>query len=183
MIIMEDEQNPSQKKQPTIPSLLSPGRVFLISSIPLTLGTYVGYRRALHESSFSMQSTKTPKSSTAVVSTVPPPVIAARALLVGTLLSLSTTSILVAGTFYASGCQSLEELMTTWKRWAPRKLRDVEHAMGLGAIGDERRSSTLEYKRAVKGLSEEEEIEYVRKNYGGDVDWDEKTEDEKEKKQ
>lgn len=171
-------------------SFITPGRAFLFSSIPLTLGTYLGYRRAMHESSLSMQSVAIdtiataspssnnnkagiPKPNAVMVSTIPPPVIAARALILGSLVSLSGTSLLVAGIFYASGCHSLEELMSTWKRWAPRKLREFEGAIGLQSKGDERRSSKLEYERAVKGMSEEEELEYVGNKYGtGEVDWD-----------
>eukprot|EP00985_Skeletonema_marinoi_P032044 scaffold38006_cov208-Skeletonema_marinoi.AAC.4 len=64
--------------------------------------------------------------------------------------------------------------MSTWKRWAPRKLREFEGAIGLQSRGDERRSSKVEYERAVKGMSEEEELEYVGNKYGtGEVDWDE----------
>mmetsp|Transcript_17625 Transcript_17625/g.27625 ORF Transcript_17625/g.27625 Transcript_17625/m.27625 type:complete len:208 (+) Transcript_17625:89-712(+) len=183
-------------------SFITPGRAFLFSSIPLTLGTYLGYRRAMHESSLSMQSVAIetiatassssssnnskagmPKPNTVMVSTIPPPVIAARALILGSLVSLSGTSLLVAGIFYASGCHSLEELMSTWKRWAPRKLREFEGAVGLQSRGDERRSSKLEYERAVKGMSEEEEMEYVGNKYGtGEVDWDEAMPDADQKK-
>lgn len=175
---------------------LTPGRAFLFSSIPLTVGTYLGYRRALHESSLSMQSaaaeavtaslnhsTSTNNKSPVLprpniaASTIPAPVIAARALVLGTLVSLSSTSILVAGIFYASGCHSLEELMTTWKRWAPRKLREVEGVLGLGNKGDVRRKAVAEYERETAGMTEEEEIMYV----GSNVDWDEKLEDDKSK--
>lgn len=195
---MADEQKKSgsslSENNSSLPqqSFLTPGRAFLFSSIPLTLGTYLGYRRAMHESSLSMQSVAIdtvataspsssnnnkagiPKPNTIMVSTIPPPVIAARALIIGSLVSLSGTSLLVAGVFYASGCHSLEELMSSWKRWAPRKLREFEGVIGLQAKGDERRLSKLEYERAVKGMSEEEELEYVGNKYGtGEVDWDE----------
>ena len=179
--------SPSSSQQ----ALITPGRAFLFCSIPLTLGTYLGYRRAMHESSLSMQSavienisaatTTThnakkgiPKPTTVMVSNIPPPVIAARALILGSLVSLSGTSLLVAGVFYASGCQSVEELMSTWKRWAPRKLREFEGMIGLQSKGDIRRSTNLEYEQAVKGMSEEEELEYAGNKYGtGEVDWDE----------
>lgn len=195
----DDEQmlEPGQDQSQTKP-FLTPGRAFLFSSIPLTLGTYLGYRRALHESSLSMQSAAgeavatslnhsastnskalpvLPRPNNALVGTIPAPVIAARALLLGTLVSLSSTSILVAGIFYASGCHSLEELMITWKRWAPRKLREVEGVLGLGNKGDIRRKAVAEYERETAGMTEEEEIIYV----GSNVDWDEKLEDKKSK--
>eukprot|EP00984_Skeletonema_dohrnii_P032284 scaffold26080_cov155-Skeletonema_dohrnii-CCMP3373.AAC.1 len=82
------ENNSSTTQQ----SFITPGRAFLFSSIPLTLGTYLGYRRAMHESSLSMQSVAVdtiasassstttnnkkagiPKPTTVMVSTIPPP--------------------------------------------------------------------------------------------------------------
>lgn len=73
--------------------------------------------------------------------------------------------------------------MSTWKRWAPRKLREFEGVVGLESRGDVRRSSNLEYERAVKGMSEEEELEYVGNKYGtGEVDWEEPMPDKQDQK-
>ncbi len=73
--------------------------------------------------------------------------------------------------------------MLTWKRWAPRKLRELEAAVGLESRGDARRASNLEYERAVRGMSEEEELEYAGNKYGtGEVDWDEPLQDTDQKK-
>eukprot|EP00984_Skeletonema_dohrnii_P032282 scaffold26079_cov72-Skeletonema_dohrnii-CCMP3373.AAC.1 len=91
---LESGSNPTENNSSTTQqSFITPGRAFLFSSIPLTLGTYLGYRRAMHESSMSMQSVAVdtiasasssssttnnnkagiPKPTTVMVSTIPPP--------------------------------------------------------------------------------------------------------------
>jgi hypothetical protein len=116
-----------------------------------------------------------PSSSTAVVSATPPPILAARALLIGSLISISATSLVISGIFLASGCRSLEELMCSWKSWAPKMLRAFENSLEnyIGIqVGKERRSTKFEYEQAIKGMTEEEELEYVRNKYGGDWQWE-----------
>ncbi|KAL3773227.1 hypothetical protein ACHAW5_008148 [Stephanodiscus triporus] len=184
---------------------LTPGSALLLSSFPLGLGAYIGYRRTLHESP-SPPSPTSPSSSgglcggrgnsvlgqmihpevkhviqsvspssTRVVSSTPPPILAARALVIGSLISISATSLLISGIFLASGCRSLDELISTWRSWAPKKLRafenSLEYYVGI-QVGKERRSSKFEYEQAIKGMTEEEELEYVRNKYGGDLQWE-----------
>ena len=116
-----------------------------------------------------------PPSITAVVSATPPPILAARALLIGSLISISGTSLLISSIFLASGCRSLDELMGLWKSWAPKKLRafedSLENYVGI-QVGKERRTTKFEYEQAIKGMTEEEELEYVRNKYGGDWQWE-----------
>ena len=190
---------------------LTPGSALLISSFPLGLGAYVGYRRALHESPSSLPSSRSassnggnfggggnsilgqmmhpespisspphanqsiPPPNARFASATPPPILAARALVIGSLVSVSATSLLVSGIFLASGCRSVDELMTTWRSWAPRRLQAFENSLesyvGI-QVGRERRAAKLEYERAIKGMTEEEELEYVRNKYGGDTSWD-----------
>ena len=114
-----------------------------------------------------------PKPTNSIVNaTTPPPILAARALVLGSILSITATSLLVSGIFYASGCNSLDELISTWKSWAPNKLHQVENALGITAVGEGRRLAKFEYEQAIKGMSEEEELEYVRKKYGKEIQWD-----------
>ena len=190
---------------------LTPASALLVSSLPLVIGGYIGYRRALQESSSSSSTTKlsntmvssykgnsilgqiimhpeTPISSSSstnatsivpkptnnsiVNATTPPPILAARALVLGSILSITATSLLVSGIFYASGCNSLDELISTWKSWAPNKLHQVENALGITAVGEGRRLAKFEYEQAIKGMTEEEELEYVRKKYGKEIQWE-----------
>ncbi|KAL3821756.1 hypothetical protein ACHAXA_000255 [Cyclostephanos tholiformis] len=186
---------------------LTPGSALLLSSFPLGLGAYIGYRRTLHESPSLPSSSTSPSSNgglcggrgnsilgqiihlessksssrqhanqfasppnTRVVGTTPPPIVAARALVIGSLISISATSLLVSGVFLASGCRSLDELMSTWKSWAPRRLHAFENSLEnyLGIqVGEGRRSAKFEYEQAIKGMTEEEELEYARDKYGG----------------
>jgi hypothetical protein len=108
--------------------------------------------------------------------TTPPPILAARALAIGSLLSLSGTGLLISGIFYASGCKSIDELMATFRYWAPKKLHNLEDALenhlGISVGGKERQAAKVEYERDVKGMAEEEELDYVRKKYGGEMNWD-----------
>ncbi|KAL9187433.1 hypothetical protein ACHAXT_001536 [Thalassiosira profunda] len=199
---------------------LTPGSALLISSVPLGLGTYLGYRRSLHSSAPSSSASKLsggvfggkegsllgqmlhpepPISATSsanagqslhpkpnvVVSATPPPVLAARALVLGSLLSVTGTALLVSGIFYASGCRSVDELMSTWRSWAPNKMQQLEASLGgvLGVkVGEERRVAKAEYERAVEGMTEEEEIEYARQRYGGEIRWDAEEDDGPEAK-
>ena len=113
-----------------------------------------------------------PTNNSIVNATTPPPILAARALVLGSILSITATSLLVSGIFYASGCNSLDELISTWKSWAPNKLHQVENALGITAVGEGRRLAKFEYEQAIKGMTEEEELEYVRKKYGKEIQWD-----------
>ena len=77
-----------------------------------------------------------------------------------------------------SGCQSVEELISTVQHWAPTKLQHVENSLGnclgISSMGKERRAAKLEYERDVRGMTEEEELGYVKKKYGGEMNWDDK---------
>ena len=65
--------------------------------------------------------------------------------------------------------------MGSWKSWAPKKLRafedSLENYVGIH-VGKERRTTKFEYEQAIKGMTEEEELEYVRNKYGGDWQWE-----------
>ena len=215
----------TEKKQPSddqssnndaSSSWLTPASALLASTLPLAIGGYIGYRRALQESSSSSTTTlsntgvssynnkgnsilsqiihpETPISSSSTTNNAithshniipkpnnsivnatitPPPILAARALVLGSILSITATSLLVSGIFYASGCNSLDELISTWKIWAPNKLHQVENALGITTVGEDRRLAKFEYEQAIRGMNEEEELDYVRKKYGGEIQWD-----------
>jgi hypothetical protein len=106
----------------------------------------------------------------------PPPLLAARALALGTLLSISATSFLVSCIFFASDCHSVDELVSTWRSWAPKKLREFESALGIPV----ERSARIEYENDVKGMSEDEEWEYVKQKYGSEIRWEGNADGDKE---
>ena len=72
----------------------------------------------------------------------------------------------------------LDELMTSWRLWAPKKLHtfknSLENYVGI-QVGRERRLTKFEYEQAIKCMMEEEELEYVRNKYGGDWQWEDKS--------
>eukprot|EP00804_Cyclotella_cryptica_P004363 CCRYP_006782-RA/>CCRYP_006782-RA protein AED:0.17 eAED:-0.16 QI:0/-1/0/1/-1/1/1/0/142 len=100
------------------------------------------------------------------------PLLAVRALAVGSLLSLLATSLLVLCTFYVAEVHSVEELMGKWRRLGPIDERGGEMVGCLCGSGER-----MEYERDVRGMSEEEELEYVRRRYGEDFRWEEGLDD------
>ena len=171
-------------------SWLTPGSALLLSSLPIGLGAYIGYRRTLHESASSSSSLTTPKkniiprvvgvnnvmTTTTIHTTPPPAVLAARALIIGTLLSISGTALLLSSIFLISGCSSVDELIHACKIWGPKKLQNfenrLEHYMGLqlGSGGSKARALVqLQYKQEILGMTEEEELEYIANKYKGEL--------------
>ena len=67
--------------------------------------------------------------------------------------------------------------MSKWKSWAPKQLLSMENSLGgiLGiSVGKERRAAKIDYEQATSGMTEEEELDYVTKKYGEEIQWDEK---------
>ena len=65
--------------------------------------------------------------------------------------------------------------MSKWKSWAPKTLHTLENSLEgvLGIpVGKERRASKMEYEQATRGMTEEEEVDYVTKKYGGEIQWE-----------
>ena len=148
----------------------------LSSNTGVSLGQIIIHPETPISSSSSTNATsiipKPTNNSIVNATTPPPPILAARALVLGSILSITATSLLVSGIFYASGCNSLDELISTWKSWAPNKLHQIENALGITAVGEERRLAKFEYEQAIKGMTEEEELEYVGKKYGKEIQWE-----------
>ena len=180
------QQHQPEEPQQIIP-WLTPGRLFLLSSIPLSLGTYIGYRRALAESSSSasesLVSPRTvlsqiihndkriipPPSSSSLKVQVNAPLLAVRALAIGSLLSITGTSLLISSIFYVCDSHSTHDLISKWRRWGPEAIQHVERA--LGVTND--KTEVRQYENDVRGMSEDEEWEYVTKRYGDELRWDE----------
>lgn len=204
----EESKTPQHHQQ----SWVTPGSVLFVSSLPLCIGGYVGYRRALHESTVpetkgvfggskgnsilgqiihpepptGTASNKPLQSASASIkSAVPPPILAARALVLGSILSVGATSLLVSGIFYAAGCRSMDDLISTWRSWAPKQLHQWEsslgNAFGIDTIGLERRSAKYEYEEATKDMSEEEEIDYAASLISREIQWDDDKENKDER--
>ena len=90
------------------------------------------------------------------------PVLAARALLIGSMLSVGGVGILSAALFYASGYESVDEAVRSLREWGPRKRREMERLMGLPEGGV---SASHPDIIATKGMSEDDELDYVKRKY------------------
>lgn len=86
--------------------------------------------------------------------------IAFKALGIGSMLSIGGVGLLTAGIFKLSGCDSLQEMIGTWREWTPRKRRQLENAFGV-----EPKSLKHEDVIATKGMTEGEEWEFIKKKY------------------
>ena len=86
--------------------------------------------------------------------------IAFKALGLGSMLSIGGVGLLTAGIFRLSGCGSLQEMIGTWKEWTPRKRREME-----GMFGIDPKSLKHEDCKATKGMTEDEEWEFIKKKY------------------
>jgi hypothetical protein len=196
--------HPPTSSVTTTTSWLTPGSALLLSSLPLGLGAYIGYRRTLHESSSTSaaaaSSSLSTKNNNSISSTprgfvgvntnnfaiptnitttggVPPPVLAARALIIGTLVSISGTTLLLSSIFLLSGCKSIDELISSCKIWGPTKLQNfettLERYMGiqLGPTSGmkARQLAKIQYEQDTLGMTEEEELDYIGNKYRGEL--------------
>lgn len=86
--------------------------------------------------------------------------LAFKALGIGSMLSIGGVGLLTAGIFQLCGCDNLQDLITTWKEWTPRKRIELEERFGI-----QPKSMQHEDVKATKGMTEEEEWEYLKKKY------------------
>ena len=98
------------------------------------------------------------------------PVLAARALLIGSMLSVGGVGILSAALFYASGYESIDEAVRSLREWGPRKRREMERLMGLPEGGV---SASHPDIVATRGMSEDDELDYVKRRYMAELYEDE----------
>lgn len=90
------------------------------------------------------------------------PVLAARALLIGSMLSVGGVGILSAALFYASGYESVDEAVRSLREWGPKKRREMERLMGLPEGGV---SASHPDIVATRGMSEDDELNYIKRKY------------------
>mmetsp|Transcript_11982 Transcript_11982/g.26649 ORF Transcript_11982/g.26649 Transcript_11982/m.26649 type:complete len:246 (-) Transcript_11982:1549-2286(-) len=90
------------------------------------------------------------------------PVLAARALIIGSMLSIGGVGLMSAAIFYSSGYETVDEAVRSLREWGPRKRREWERFVGLPEGGQ---SASHPDVIATKGMSEDEELEYVKRKY------------------
>jgi len=86
--------------------------------------------------------------------------LAFRALGIGSLLSVGGVGLLTAGVFYASGCNTLQELIFSWRRWTPARRREMEQTFGIKP-----KSMEHEDVKATAHMTEDEEWDFIKKKY------------------
>jgi len=87
--------------------LLSPSTsFFLVTSVPLTVGAWIGYRQ--EHLGVRIGSEHIPRGTLRRM--------AIRALLISTGLSVGSMSMLVGGVLYVSGCRNTNDLVVLWRR-------------------------------------------------------------------
>ncbi len=60
--------------------------------------------------------------------------------------------------------------MSKAKTWAPEKLNNLQTSLGVkGGNHSEEKLDSLEYERAVRDMTEEEEWDYFKGRYGRDL--------------
>lgn len=176
----------SDEKDEASPWKISPVNFLLFASVPFVFGSYIGYKRSFSSGNTELvarrilaarrggtraASSTTPPASVAarsateavVGSSLNPdgPLMAARALGIGTMLSIGGVSLLSAAVFYFSGYDSISAMIEGCRAWAPAKRRQLEVIVGLP------RSPSLDHPdfEATRGMSEDDELDYVKKKY------------------
>jgi hypothetical protein len=94
------------------------------------------------------------------LSNVNPAGLAFRALGVGSLLSVGGFGLLTFAVFKATGSESLDDLITKCRKWTPNKRKQFESSLGIKP-----KSMQHEDVKATKGMSEDEEWEFLKKKY------------------
>lgn len=96
--------------------------------------------------------------------------LASKALGIGTLISVGAFGLLSAAVLYGSGCNSIEELIQTWRVWTPRKRKELLHSIGLTNKDGESRIKQISEQQqedidVTKNMNENEEWDYIKKKY------------------
>jgi len=94
--------------------------------------------------------------------------VAGRALKVATLGSVGAFGILGSFFFYLNGYRTLEEAMTSTRNWAHQRRKQVDEALNVQNRIDRDHPEVV----ALRGMNDQQEMEYVSKTYLPDEDWE-----------
>lgn len=86
--------------------------------------------------------------------------VAFKALGIGSLLSVGGFTLLAFGVFKATGSETLDELIEKCRNWAPKKRKELEERFGINP-----KSMQHEDVIATKGMTDDEEWEFLKKKY------------------
>ncbi|KAI2510011.1 MatE-like protein [Fragilaria crotonensis] len=136
---------------------IEPAHVFLIAAVPLCLGAYSGFQKQVKEAEKEAKELAHRKAVEALGKRPPPlkftvdgRMLAARAFGIGTMLSL--------GSFAAVE----HEAFDSSRVWGRKRRADIEGWSGMDFSKDD------PDKIATKGMSEDEEMDYIQRKYLSD---------------
>lgn len=131
-----------------------------LASLPFLVGTYFGYRRSLSQQGGAKVTAGSAAEQKIVAQA---PIIAARALALGTLASFAGVGFLSASILYATGSSTVEELVNKCRRWeAPKFLDNLKWDEEAGRIEQQKLEDDC---RVVAGMNEDEEMDYISRQY------------------
>jgi hypothetical protein len=114
---------------------LRPGHVLFSLSVPLCVGTYLGYQSSQAYDKVIGKSWSQPVQDLSAMDEGLRRILASsmalRALRIATMGTMGCFALFGAAAFYASGCQNMDELMIRTKAWSSRKRRKLDAWLGV----------------------------------------------------
>jgi hypothetical protein len=153
-----------------------PGHILLVCSLPFCIRAYRGYQRPLEAivQEVLLQRTggrvkiEDAKVAEEGVRRAIGSAVASRALGVATMGSIGVFGLVGALAFYASGCNTVSEAVSSTSRWGRTRRQELDSFFGVKSRVDERHPEVL----VTRGMTEEEELEHISKTYFPDEDWE-----------
>lgn len=169
-MMKDDKQEPNDNSRNTIKissvieSLssynINASQYLFMATLPFAAGTYLGYRRSIVKAG-KMTAGVTEKQVVAQA-----PIIAAKALGIGTLASVTGVGLIVSGIMFSCGASNVSELIDCWKKWQPPKIfSDLKWDKESGMREAEQLESDI---INVKNLDEDAELKYITNKYFGE---------------
>jgi hypothetical protein len=184
---MEDDEGNGERQAPWVSSLptfcfsvpsaiykeLHPGHVLTCASLPLLAIAYRDYatpletlvQAALKRQRISLRELEAAEESVrrSVASAM-----ASRALRVASYGSCGVFGLSLAAAFYVSGCQSTEEAVHRTRAWGLQARRRLDASMGIPPSS--RVDDSHPEVRALRGMTEAEEMSHMHQTYFSDFD-------------
>lgn len=128
-----------------------------LATLPCAAGTFIGYRRAVAKAGKITAG----HSEKQIIARAP--VLAAKALGLGTLASFAGVGLFVSGFMYAMGVSDLSEFVTYWKRWERPAFIDQ---LKLDMAASTKEAAELKKDLLnVRRMNENEELDYISNKY------------------
>lgn len=153
---------------------LHPGHVSLSASLPFCYWAYRGYHQRLPVPDFvisnnSKQAAVDEQARRRILGST----VAYRALRVATCGSIGVFGLVTAGFFYASGCTSLAMALDRTRTWAQEQRKGFDQVFGTRDRVDQEHPEYV----AVRGMTEEQEMDYISQKYLPNEDWESSDDD------